>query len=93
MLNSNGNCALWYWVDSRSSLVVRWLLAGLRTRYAASIQSNTSARDQYLKRLAHANWSNEMFELEGNFGAFLRQTAVFEGVGKLIGLADLHQEL
>ena len=34
-----------------------------------------------------------MFELEGDLGAFLGQAAVFEGVGKLVGLADAQQKL
>ena len=34
-----------------------------------------------------------MFELEGHFRPFLRDAAVFEGVGKLIFLANAHQKL
>ena len=34
-----------------------------------------------------------MFQLEGHFRSLLRDAAIFEGVGKLISLADAHQEL
>ena len=34
-----------------------------------------------------------MFELEGHFRSFLRDAAVFEGVGELSCLADAHQKL
>ena len=34
-----------------------------------------------------------MFELQGDFRAFLRQAAVFEGIGELVRLADAHQKL
>ena len=34
-----------------------------------------------------------MFKLKSDLGSLLRQTAVFEGVGKLIGFADPHQKL
>src|ERR1700716_902166 len=34
-----------------------------------------------------------MLKLQRHFGALLRQAAFLEGVGKLIGLADAHQEL
>ena len=34
-----------------------------------------------------------MFELERNFGALLRETAIFECVGKLVRFPDPHQKL
>ena len=34
-----------------------------------------------------------MFELESHLHPFLREAAVFEGVGKLISLANAHQKL
>src|SRR3979411_3139582 len=46
-----------------------------------------------MKTLPHARGCNQMLELQRHLGALLRQAAFFEGVGKLIGLADAHQEL
>src|SRR4029077_12114975 len=34
-----------------------------------------------------------MFELEGDLCPFLRDAAVFEGIGKLVLLANTHEEL
>ena len=34
-----------------------------------------------------------MLELKRNFGALLREPAIFERVGKLVCFADAHQEL
>jgi len=49
--------------------------------------------NQHLKILSHANRRDQVFELERHFRPFLREAAVFEGVGKLISLANAHQKL
>ena len=51
------------------------------------------AGNQDIKAFAHACWRDQMFELQRDFGAFLGQAAFFEGIGKLVGFADAHQEL
>jgi hypothetical protein len=46
-----------------------------------------------VKALPHAGGRDQMFELECNFRALLRQPAIFKRVRKFIGLANAQQEL
>ena len=51
------------------------------------------AEDQDVEGFTYAGGSGEVLELERDFGSFLGQAAVLEGVGKLGVLADSDQEL
>src|SRR5437879_7749092 len=46
-----------------------------------------------MKTFAHTRWGDQMLELQRDFGALLRQTAIFKGITKLILLTDSHQKL
>ena len=48
--------------------------------------------DEDVEDLADAGGGDEVFELEGELGTFLREAAIFEGVGEIVGLADAHEE-
>src|SRR4051794_21077115 len=48
--------------------------------------------DEDVEDLADSGGGDEVLELEGDFGALLGESAVFEGVGELVGLADAHEE-
>ena len=45
-----------------------------------------------MKAFAHSSWGHQVFELQGDLGALLRQATFFEGVGELVVLADAEQE-
>jgi len=46
-----------------------------------------------MKIFTHASGRDQMLELQRDFRTLLRQAAFFEGVGKLVGFANAHQEL
>src|SRR5207253_9886642 len=46
-----------------------------------------------MKAFAHTRRGDQMLELQRDFGALLRQTAIFKGITKLILLTDSHQKL
>ena len=46
-----------------------------------------------MKILSHPLGSDQMFQLQSDFGVFLRKSAFFEGIGELIVLTDPQQKL
>ena len=46
-----------------------------------------------METFSHSGGRDEVLELKCNLGSFLRQSAFFEGIGKLIVLADSQQKL
>src|SRR5580658_2197753 len=57
------------------------------------LRGDASTGNQHLKILSHANGRDQVLKLEGYSRSLLRDVAILEGVGKLITLANAHQEL
>jgi len=55
-----------------------------------SLRFDSFGRDQHVEAFSHSGWSYQVLQLQRDFGALLRQAAVCEHIGKLIGLADSH---
>src|SRR5271157_3566311 len=57
------------------------------------VRMHASTGNQHLKILFHAHGRHQMFQLQRHFRPFLRNAAVFEGIGKLIPFANAEQKL
>src|SRR5260370_30200967 len=81
---------------ARSCLTDLFLLISLAETQAGQCRElplESLTGNKNLKTLAHARGRDQVLELQGDFRAFLRQAALFEGLSELVGFADAHQEL